>query len=217
MNVRLIAVTAPQFEINDRKPSAEELMVYCARVSSPQNQDNLDTAPKLLRYCARNGHWSIFEQSNMILEVTTSRAISAQILRHSFLPQEFSQRYAEVVSCETYEARRQDTKNRQNSIPDLPHDVQEWFKYAQQQVQDLALELYQKALDVGIAKESARFLLPMSATTTLYLNNSVRGWIHYLQSRTHESTQKEHRDIAFAALEIFKQQFPWTYEAVFAE
>lgn len=214
---KLISITKPVFLIAGKEPTPEELIVYCARVSSPQNQENLETAAKLLKYCINQGHWSIFEQVGFGVEVTTSRAISAQIIRHQFKVQEFSQRYAEVLSFQTYEARRQDVKNRQNSIDDLSNETKAWFLYAQARIQGLAKQLYQEALDRHIAKESARFLLPMSATTTLYLSNTVRGWIHFLQVRSDPSTQKEHQDIALEIKAIFKDLFPNIYQAVFDE
>lgn len=196
MSVKLISIT----------PDAEKLIMYCARVSSP-NQDSNNT--KLLAYCIKNAHWSIFEQANMTVEVETSRAISAQILRHKSLNfQEFSQRYAEVQSFQTYEARRQDDKNRQNSIDDLSEEAKLFFNIAQEKVQTISTALYEECLKLGIAKESARFLLPISATTKLYMTGSVRSFIHYIQVRTDATTQKEHRDVANKIKEIFIQQFP---------
>ena len=205
-SVRLISVSAGMLE-KQKKP--EEIMVYCARVSNPKNQDNTDTAPKLLAYCIKNNHWSIFEMANMCLEIKTSRAIAPQILRHrSFSFQEFSQRYAQATEFITYEARRQDLKNRQNSIADFPPDVQEWFSNAQNKVQKESHALYEEALSKGIAKECARFLLPLNTQTTLYMNGSIRSWIHYITIRSDVSTQKEHREIALAAKKIFCEQFP---------
>ncbi len=195
-DVKLISIT----------PNAEEVIMYCARVSS-NNQDSNN--PKLLNYCIKKRHWSVFEQAHMTVEIETSRAISAQILRHQSLNyQEFSQRYAEVPSFQVYEARRQDTSNRQNSIDDLPEETKVFFKIAQEKIQEISLALYQECLKLGIAKESARFLLPISATTKLYMTGSVRSFIHYIQARTDESTQKEHRDIANKIQEIFVQHFP---------
>lgn len=212
--VRLIAVTAPCIEVDGKRLSAEDLMVYCARVSSPQNQANLDTGERLLRYCLRMGHYSIFEQASLTVEITTSRAISAQILRHrSFVFQEFSLRYAEAPGFETYEPRRQDTKNRQNSIDDMGAADRRWFNDAQAAVQALAKNLYEEALDLGIAKESARFLLPMSTTTRLYMTGSARSFLTYFMVRRTPETQKEHRDIADQIYEVFKEQFPITTKA----
>lgn len=213
MQVRFMSSTVPEQGSPCR--SAEDILVYTARVSSPQNQVNLDTGAKLLRYCIRNKHWSVFDMADLTVEIKTSRAISAQILRHqSFKFQEFSQRYAEVVGFETYEARRQDTKNRQNSLDDLSDHDKAWFRWAQDCIQSEALELYNLALSKGIAKECARFLLPMSAETTLYMKGSVRSWIHYLEVRRSASTQKEHRDVADAVWPIFKQVFPTVAEAL---
>lgn len=197
MNVKLISVT----------PDCEKTMMYCARVSNPANQDSTNT--KLLDYCIKNNHWSVFEMGNMIVEIETSRAIAAQILRHrSFSFQEFSQRYAEVRDFEVYEARRQDTKNRQNSIDDMAEEDKLWFESAQKNIRDISAQLYNKALDLGIAKEQARFLLPLSATTKLYMNGTVRSWLHYLDLRTANGTQLEHKEIAEAIKKIFIEQFP---------
>lgn len=203
MKVKLISVT----------PDAEKTIMYCARVSNPANQDSDNT--KLLGYCIRNGHWSIFEMADMCVEIETSRAISAQILRHkSFSFQEFSQRYAEVQGFEMYAARRQDDKNRQNSIDDLDPGVGTWFLWAQREAQTVTKNLYDQALAKGIAKEQARFLLPMSAATRLYMKGSVRSWIHYLQLRTGHGTQKEHKDIALAIKDVFTAEFPNTAQAM---
>lgn len=207
MNVKLISITQP-IDTSFCK-NAEDLMVYTARVSSPQNQNNLDTGPKLLNYCAKNAHWSVFEMADMTVEIITSRAISAQIMRHkSFNFQEASARYSEVTNAETYEPRRQDIKNRQNSFDTLSGDTKDWFKNAQRDVQKYTFEKYKEALGLGIAKESARFLLPMSTTTRIYMKGNVRSWIHYFQVRLEKGTQKEHRDIAQSIWNIFKEQFP---------
>jgi thymidylate synthase (FAD) len=205
MQVNLVSVT----------PKAEEMMSYCARVSNPNNQDNPEYA-KLLKYCATNGHWSIFEMGDMIVEITTSRAIAQQILRHrSFNFQEFSQRYAKVsAGFECYPARSQDVKNRQNSIDNMSYEDKKWFLDAQQSIQDQSLALYEEALTKGVAKEQARFLLPLSTTTKLYMKGSVRSWIHYLNVRTDPSTQLEHREVALAVKAIFIEQFPITAQAL---
>ena len=201
--VKLIAIT----------PKAEELIAYCARVSS-SNQFNPDIA-KLLKYCIDHGHWSVFETPYITVEINTSRAISAQILRHrSFTFQEFSQRYAAVADFETYPARRQDSKNRQNSIDDMDSEDKRWFVSAQDRIQLLSASLYHDALDKGIAKEQARFLLPMSSKTKLYMTGNIRSWIHYLDLRCHIDTQKEHRDIALAIREILKKELPIISKAV---
>lgn len=213
MNVRLIAVTNPLIEIQNEKLSPEGLIAYCARVSSP-HQDNLDYE-KLLAYCIKNRHWSIFEMVDMTVEILTSRGISPQILRHrSFVFQEFSQRYAKVQSFETYTPRRQDSKNRQHSIDDLEKATMTWFADAQEKIRTLSVETYNEALEKGIARECARMLLPLNTQTKLYMKGSVRSWIHYIEVRTDASTQKEHRDIAEAVKEIFINQFPVTAAAL---
>lgn len=195
--VKLISIT----------PNCEKTIMYCARVSNPKNQDSDNT--KLLDYCLKHGHYSIFEMGNMVLEIKTSRAIAAQILRHrSFTFQEFSQRYAEAQDFELYQARRQDTKNRQNSIDDLTPEEQDWFLNAQEQVILLANDLYRQALEKGIAKECARFLLPLNTSTKLYMNGSIRSWIHYIDLRTANGTQLEHAEIAEACKKIFIEQMP---------
>jgi thymidylate synthase (FAD) len=214
MNVELVAITKP-VKSNLLEFSSEELMAYVARVSNPSNQMNTKTSSKLLGYCIKNSHWSVFEHVNMTVEITTSRAIAAQILRHrSFVFQEFSQRYAEVTNFEKYEARRQDIKNRQNSIDDMDQDTKEWFQMAQQLVTEDARAMYEEALRRGVAKEQARFLLPLSTQTTLYMTGNIRNWIHYIELRSENGTQKEHADIALAIKEIFKQQFPAIAEAL---
>ena len=216
MRVRLISVTQGPIEEDadgTYQRSGEEIIVYCARVSSPQNQEHMDTAPKLLAYLIKHKHWSPFEMAHMTVEIKTSRAIAAQILRHrSFSFQEFSQRYSEAAEFEAYEARRQDVKNRQNSIDDLPTETKEWFQKAQVTAANMSLWLYQEALSRGITKEQARFLLPLATRTTLYMSGSARSWIHYLEARCDPSTQKEHRDIANECKHIFTGQFPHTAE-----
>ena len=188
-------------------PDAEKIIAYCARVSS-NNQDNPEYE-KLLRYCINHGHWSIFEMANMVVEITTSRAIAQQIVRHrSFSFQEFSQRYSVATEFETVDARRQDTKNRQNSFDDLSEQDKDWFIAAQSKVINEANNVYRDALDRGIAKECARMVLPLLTQTRLYMNGSIRSWIHYLQIRCAPETQKEHRDIALAIKAIFKEQLP---------
>ena len=203
MNVKLISIT----------PDAEATIAYCARVSSP-HQDNPDYS-RLLAYCIQHQHWSVFEQATMTVEIETSRMVSAQLLRHrSFCFQEFSQRYAEVQAYEPYEARRQDKSNRQNSIDDLSDDVKREWEIVQQLNFEAAMRRYSWALSVGIAKECARALLPMQTQTRLYMTGSARSWIHYLEVRTGTDTQKEHRDIADEITEIFIQQFPITSQAL---
>lgn len=188
-------------------PNAEATIMYCARVSNPANQNSEN--PALLAYCIKNEHWSIFEMANMCVQIETSRAIAQQILRHrSFNFQEFSQRYQEVTDFETYPARRQDSKNRQNSIDDMSDGDKEWFRNAQGLIQRTCESYYKQALAKGIAKEQARFLLPLSTTTKLYMNGSVRSWLHYLDLRCGNGTQEEHRHIAQAIKDIFVSTFP---------
>ena len=201
--VKLISIT----------PDAENLVAYCARVSS-KNQDN-PNIQKLLEYCIKHEHWSVFETAYITVEIETSRAISAQILRHrSFTFQEFSQRYAEVPDFITYKARRQDKKNRQASIDDMKFEDRHWFDIAQDRVQSLTAALYLDALDRGIAKEQARFLLPMSSKTKIYMTGNIRSLIHYLNLRAKWDTQKEHRDIAIEIIEILKKELPTISKAV---
>jgi thymidylate synthase (FAD) len=202
-NVRLISFT----------PDAEKNIAYCARVSSP-NQENPDIA-KLIKYCIDHKHFSIFEQAHMTVEIETSRMISAQILRHrSFTFQEFSQRYAEVQDFESYEARRQDHKNRQNSIDDLSPEIKaEWLK-RQEENFERCMQHYSWALSQGIAKECARSVLPMQTGTKLYMTGSIRSCIHYLDLRCDKDTQKEHRDIANDIKQVFIKEFPVISEAL---
>jgi thymidylate synthase (FAD) len=208
MSVRLISVT----------PDAEKTMGYVARVSNPSNQENPKVAG-LLKYCVNHQHWSVFEQAFMTLEIETTRGLAAQILRHrSFTYQEFSQRYADSsLLGETIplpELRRQDTKNRQNSIDDIdPFTVQKYQMLMQDHFKD-AMDLYQKMLDEGIAKECARFVLPLATPTRLYMSGSCRSWIHYITLRSANGTQKEHMDIAEACKQIFVEQFPTVSEAL---
>lgn len=203
MQTRLISIT----------PEAEKIILYCARGSNPKNQDSGDV--NLLNYCVKHKHWSIFEQAYLTIEIQTSRAIAAQILRHrSFSFQEFSQRYAKVTECEFYPARRQDEKNRQNSIDDLDESIKNWFNTIQTETWHRQFSLYQQALDKGIAKEQARFLLPLSTATKLYMSGNIRSWIHYLLLRLSKETQKEHRDIAESIKNIFIKELPNLSKAV---
>ena len=209
MQVNLISVTKPV----DDLMSPEGLIAYCARVSS-SNQDNPNYVG-LLKYCIKERHWSIFEMADMTVEITTTREIAPQLLRHkSFAFQEFSLRYAPAMGYEAYDARRQDDKNRQNSFDDLDTATKEWFLDAQDDVWNYSYDRYQTAIAKGIAKESARSMLPMNTVTRLYMKGSVRSWIHYLQVRCHPSTQKEHREIALAISEIFASQFPAVDDAM---
>jgi len=213
MQVRLISVTAPLIQVENQPLSPEGLIAYCARVSSPR-QETLDYE-KLLAYCIAHKHWSVFEMVDMSVEIVTSRAISPQILRHkSFQFQEFSQRYAAAQEIERYTPRRQDSKNRQNSLDDLDEATKDWFDEAQERIARLSLEQYNSALEKGIGKECARVLLPLGTQTKLYMKGSVRSWIHYLEVRTDKSTQQEHREIAMAIKKIFMAQFPVTAAAL---
>ena len=193
-------------------------MGYVARVSNPNNQENPNVAG-LLKYCIKHNHWSVFEQAFMTLEIETNRGIAAQILRHrSFTYQEFSQRYASVEllgeGIQVPELRRQDTKNRQNSTPDLPPGiVADYQKKIAKHFADAEF-LYQQLLDVGVAKECARFVLPLATPTRIYMTGSCRSWIHYIDLRSAHGTQKEHMDIANACKQIFVEQFPVCAEAL---
>lgn len=198
-------------------PSAEEVITYCARVSNPANQAKVETAPRLLKYLIDHEHWSPFELASMTLQIKTSRGISPQILRHrSFTFQEFSQRYAAVEQggLVLYAARRQDNKNRQNSIDDLSQEVKDEWEQRQLQNWKSSFEHYTWALNAGIAKECARFVLPLGTATTMYMAGTVRSWIHYIQLRTANGTQAEHKEIAEAAKSVFKAQFPSIAEAL---
>ena len=208
MNVKLISVT----------PDAEKMMGYVARVSNPSNQENPKVAG-LLKYCVKHQHWSVFEQSFMTLEIETTRGLAAQILRHrSFTFQEFSQRYADSSLLSEKiplpELRRQDTKNRQNSIDDIDPFVQQKYEMLMQDHFRDAMALYQTMLDEGIAKECARFVLPLATPTRLYMSGSCRSWIHYIDLRSAHGTQKEHMDIAEACKNVFVEQFPTVAEAL---
>ena len=199
-------------------PDAEKHMAYCARVSNPKNQDNEKIAG-LLKYCIKHHHWSIFEQAFMTLEIETTRGLAAQILRHrSFTYQEFSQRYADSsMLADTIplpELRRQDTKNRQNSIDDVDPFTLQKYQILMQDHFKRGMDLYQAMLNDDIAKECARFVLPLAVPTRLYMTGSVRSWIHYIDLRSANGTQKEHMDIAESARCIFCCQFPTIAEAL---
>ena len=191
-------------------PDLEEKVAYCARVSNPNNQRNYETAPKLLKYLMKHKHWSPFEMANVCMEIETTRDIARQILRHrSFSFQEFSQRYAEVSEFETRECRMQDNKNRQNSLITDDLDTQEWWWAAQNRVKSEAEFMYQAALNRGIAKEQARALLPEGmAVSRMYMNGTLRSWLHYIEVRTDPSTQKEHRDVAEACKSVIATLCP---------
>ena len=207
MTVKFISIT----------PDAEKTMAYIARVSNPKNQDN-ENFSGLLRYCIKHQHWSVFEQSSMTLEIETTRGIAAQILRHrSFTYQEFSQRYADsnlLGEIELPELRRQDDKNRQNSIDDLEPEMVEKFNRQMNTLFSSAFGLYNQMLQAGVAKECARFVLPLATPTKLYMTGSCRSWIHYINLRSAHGTQKEHMDIANACKKIFIEQFPAVSEAL---
>lgn len=179
-------------------PNLESVIAYCARVSNPANQHNDETSPKLLRYCMKNNHWSVFEMGSVCIEIETTRDIARQILRHrSFSFQEFSQRYAVVGDHDISEARMQDNKNRQNSLPTEDREVQRWWEEQQQKTWKQAKNVYEHALHMGIAKEVARKVLPEGLTMSrMYVNGTVRSWLHYIDVRCDESTQKEHREVA---------------------
>lgn len=212
MKVRLIAKTQGVAEAK----TGQELISYVARVSNPKNQENFSTGAKLLKYCLDHGHYSVFEQAHLTFEVETSVAIATQIIRHWTLSvQQFSARYAEVPEePEVYQARRQDTKNRQNSIDDMSTEDKDWFVQAQLQVWDLSRELYDEALQRGVAKELSRFLLPQNTRTKLYLSGDIRSWIFYLKVRTDAAAQKEHRDVATEIQKLFCSEFPDIAEAL---
>ena len=199
-------------------PEAERLIVKTARVSAPQNEDNLATGPRLLKYLIKHKHWSPFEMANMCLEIHTQRDISAQIIRHrSFHFQEFSQRYAETEQAKIPKFRRQDSRNRQNSIDDLTDEQIDLLEELTYKHIKEGYELYQTMLEMGVAKETARRHLPMCSPTRIYMNGTLRDWIHYINLRTDPSTQWEHRTIANQAKIIFEQQFPVISEALWYE
>ena len=207
MNVKFVSVT----------PDAEKTMGYIARVSNPANQDNEKYAG-LLKYCIKHNHWSVFEQSSMTLEIETTRAIAAQILRHrSFTFQEFSQRYAASTTLgdiQLPELRRQDTKNRQNSTDDLESEVVEKLNKQMITLFSSSKSLYEQMLKLGVAKECARMVLPLATPTRIYMTGSCRSWIHYINLRSAHGTQKEHMDIAESCRKIFVEQFPSVSEAL---
>ncbi|MEY2680643.1 MAG: hypothetical protein RL661_874 [Pseudomonadota bacterium] len=202
MNVKLISIT----------PDAEKTIAYCARVSSPY-QDNPQYA-KLFRYLKDHAHWSPYEMADATVEITTSRAIAQQILRHrSFQFQEFSQRYAEVMAYEAYAPRRQDDKNRQNSIDDLPEEIQRWWYAEQDEMWRNAKWVYDMALERGVAKECARMILPLNTQTRIYMKGSIRSWSHFFDVRCGPDTQLEHREIALAIRTLLAAELPTLAEA----
>ena len=211
MHVKLVSITQPMVE--GELMSAEDIIAYCARVSNPKNQMNTATAPKLLAFLIKHKHWSPFELASMCVEIKTSRAIAAQILRHrSFSFQEFSQRYSEAQKLEELELRTPAEKNRQSSSD--PIDKQhEAYKFAKASM-ETAVNTYKHLLELGVAKECARAILPLNTETTMYMNGTVRSWIHYINLRAEENTQKEHREIAEAIRWIFIENFPNTSKAL---
>ena len=208
MNVKCVTVT----------PDAEETMGYVARVSNPKNQENPNVAG-LLSYCIKHGHWSVFEQAHMTVEINTTRGLAAQILRHrSFTFQEFSQRYADssllADKIPLFELRRQDEKNRQNSIDDIdPFLIQKYEVKVEKHFQK-AMKIYQEMLKDGIAKECARFVLPLATPTRLYMTGSIRSWIHYIDLRSAHGTQKEHTQVVNEIRSIFIDKFPIVSQAL---
>ena len=208
MNVKFVSIT----------PDAEKTMAYIARVSNPSNQQN-ENYSGLLKYCIKHNHWSVFEQSSMTLEIETTRGLAAQILRHrSFTYQEFSQRYADTKLLDDKiplpKLRKQDLKNRQNSTDDLDEFIVQDFELEMEKLFNSSMQLYNKMLDSGVAKECARFVLPLATPTRLYMTGSCRSWVQYINLRSAHGTQKEHIDIAHKCREIFVEKFPNVSEAL---
>ena len=208
MDVKFVSIT----------PDAEKMMAYIARVSNPSNQQNEKYAG-LLKYCIKHNHWSVFEQSSMTLEIETTRGLAAQILRHrSFTFQEFSQRYADTKLLDTEipvpDLRSQDTKNRQNSNDDIPQEKKEEYQALIARHFEDSMNLYNALLSEGVAKECARFVLPLATPTRLYMTGSCRSWIHYINLRSAHGTQREHMDVVEKARSIFTEQFPSVSEAL---
>lgn len=219
MNVKLVSITESLIE--EKKLTAEELIVYTARVSNPSNQLNSETSDKLIAFLIKNNHWSPFEMVDMTVEIVTSRGIAQQILRHrSFSFQEFSQRYAEVIDMEPIQLRKSGATNRQSSLevfnPLINDEKGQQFR-AHTLIQhhlENSKKLYKALLRMNVAKECARFVLPITTETKIYMKGSIRSWIHYLQIRTDEHTQLEHREIALAIEQIFEANFPNIYKAL---
>jgi len=210
MNVKIVSITKSLIEGIE---TAEDIVGHHARVSNPSNQMNTETAPKLLRYLIKHKHWSPMEMVSCCFEIQTSRAIAAQILRHrSFSFQEFSQRYAIATNLEPIEIRKQGKTNRQ--VGDEPVELSNALAVKLEQAQSQCREVYDELVKDGVAKECARMILPLNTSTTLYMNGTLRSWIHYLALRTKQDTQKEHRDIALAIQEILFKHFPNIAEAV---
>ena len=208
MNVKFVSIT----------PDAEKTMAYIARVSNPSNQEN-EKYSGLLKYCIKHNHWSVFEQSSMTLEIETTRGLAAQILRHrSFTYQEFSQRYADTKLLDDNiplpKLRKQDLKNRQNSTDDLDEFLVQDFELEMAKLFESSMNLYNRMLEQGVAKECARFVLPLATPTRLYMTGSCRSWIHYINLRSAHGTQREHMDVVEKARSIFVEQFPSVSEAL---
>jgi thymidylate synthase (FAD) len=211
MRVKLVAITKPL--VGDGNLTASDFITFAARVSNPSNQMSLLTAPKLLAYCIKHGHWSIFEQASMTVEIQTSRAISAQIIRHrSFCFQEFSQRYAPSDAYEPFELRTQDSRNRQGSGDSYE---KQWAHDEVKAAVEFSFRTYRKLLQEGVSRETARMVLPLCTQTTLYMTGNIRSWIHYLEQRCAKGTQLEHRRIAEAIRDtIFAVEFPHIHNAL---
>ena len=210
--------TDTQIKLVNVTPDAEKTMGYVARVSNPHNQDNPQVAG-LLSYCIKHGHWSVFEQAHMTVEINTTRGLAAQILRHrSFTYQEFSQRYQDVSHIREDiplpELRSQDLKNRQNSVDDVDPAIVEKYNVKMRKHFDASIDLYKEMLHDGIAKECARFVLPLATPTRLYMTGSVRSWIHYIELRSAHGTQKEHMELVENVRKVFKEQFPIVSQAL---
>jgi thymidylate synthase (FAD) len=229
MSVKLVSITAPEISNGNEKitMTAEEFVVYIARVSNPSNQMNTETAPKLINYLVKHKHWSPFEFVDMTVEIVTRRSIAAQILRHkSFSFQEFSQRYSSVTNVQEIEIRKQAEKNRQSSAesfnPTLSESKITNYKKSGQikaseaigDFLEASMRLYSELIEAGVAREVARDILPLATETTMYMKGSLRSWIHYLELRTGDDTQKEHRDIANQIKHIFIENFPNIGEAL---
>ena len=220
MNVRLLSHSQPTEEfVNQGIDDAQELVAYCARVSNPSNQLNTDTSEKLIKYLVKHQHWSPLEMVSACIEITTTRDIARQILRHrSFSFQEFSQRYADPTKDLDFvlrAARLQDTKNRQNSIETNDEDLALWWDEAQQEVIALVRKHYARAIERGIAKEQARAILPEGNTVSrLYMNGTLRSWIHFIELRSANGTQKEHQEVALACAQVIAQIFPMAADLV---
>jgi len=210
MNVKLVAITQPKIE---GLKSAEDIISYCARVSNPSNQMNTETAPRLVKYLIKHQHWSPFEMASATIEIVTSRAIAAQILRHrSFAFQEFSQRYSVATKLEDIQWRLQGKTNRQ--VGDTEVDLSPEKKQLVDKALNSSLEAYDALIQAGVAKECARMVLPLTTQTTMYMTGTIRSWIHYIELRAKEDTQKEHRDIAIGIRNIFVDEFPVISEAL---